>query len=59
VQITDVHIGSRSKSFLESVIYKINQLEPDFVCITGDFIDASGIAEVWDRKKAVYAGRGP
>ncbi len=43
VQITDVHIGSRSKSFLESVIYKINQLEPDFVCITGDFIDASGI----------------
>lgn len=43
VQITDVHIGSRSQSFLESVIYKINQLEPDFVCITGDFIDASGI----------------
>jgi len=43
VQITDMHIGSRSKSFLESVIYKINQLEPDFVCITGDLIDASGI----------------
>ena len=43
VQITDMHIGSRSRSFLESVVYKINQLEPDFVCITGDFIDASGI----------------
>jgi uncharacterized protein len=45
VQITDVHIGSRSKSFLENVIYKINQLQPDFVCITGDFIDASDIHE--------------
>ena len=43
VQITDMHIGSRSRSFLENVVYKINQLEPDFVCITGDFIDASGI----------------
>jgi predicted MPP superfamily phosphohydrolase len=45
VQITDVHIGSRSQSFLEKVVRKINQLEPDFVCITGDFIDAAGVAE--------------
>jgi hypothetical protein len=40
-----VHIGSRSQSFLEKVVRKINQLEPDFVCITGDFIDATGVAE--------------
>lgn len=43
VQITDVHIGSRSKSFLETVVRKINKLSPDFVCITGDFIDAAGV----------------
>lgn len=45
VQITDVHIGSRSQSFLEKVVRKINQLEPDFVCITGDFVDATGVSE--------------
>lgn len=45
VQITDVHIGSRSQSFLEAVVHKINKLEPDFVCITGDFIDATGVLE--------------
>ncbi len=45
VQISDVHIGSRSGSFLERVVEKINHLEPDFVCITGDFIDASGVQE--------------
>ena len=43
VQITDVHIGSRSKSFLEGVVHKINKVSPDFVCITGDFIDATGV----------------
>jgi len=45
VQITDVHIGSRSRTFLEKIIFRINRLNPDFVCITGDFIDASGIQE--------------
>ena len=45
VQITDVHIGSRNKGFLDRVIHKINQLEPDFLCITGDFIDALGVTE--------------
>lgn len=45
VQITDVHIGSRNKGFLDRVIHKINQLEPDFLCITGDFIDAPGVTE--------------
>jgi len=40
-----VHIGSRSQRFLERVIAKVNALEPDFLCITGDFIDAPGITE--------------
>lgn len=45
VQITDVHIGSRSRSFLERLMFRINRLNPDFLCITGDFIDAPGILE--------------
>ncbi|HKI73109.1 MAG TPA: metallophosphoesterase [Pseudomonadales bacterium] len=45
VQITDVHIGSRSQRFLEEVIGRVNRLEPDLLCITGDFIDAPGIPE--------------
>ena len=45
VQITDVHIGSRSKAFLDQVIRKVRALQPEFLCITGDFIDASGVLE--------------
>jgi predicted MPP superfamily phosphohydrolase len=45
VQITDVHIGSRSAAFLERVMYKVNSVDAQFLCITGDFIDAPGIGE--------------
>lgn len=45
VQITDVHIGSRSTAFLSRVIDQVNRLEPDLLCITGDFVDATGISE--------------
>jgi predicted MPP superfamily phosphohydrolase len=45
VQITDVHIGSRSPAFLNKVIADVNRQDPDFLCITGDFIDASGVPE--------------
>jgi predicted MPP superfamily phosphohydrolase len=45
VQITDVHIGSRSAAFLERVMKKVNRLDADFLCITGDFIDAPGIGD--------------
>ena len=45
VQITDVHIGSRSPRFLEKVITKVNSIDPDLLCITGDFIDDSGVPE--------------
>ena len=44
-QITDVHIGSRSSEFLTRVMDRVNSLNPDFLCITGDFIDARGISE--------------
>ena len=45
VQISDVHIGSRSRQFLENVMARVNSLSPDFLCITGDLIDAPGIGE--------------
>ena len=40
VQISDVHIGSRSKHFLESVMDKVNQLDPTWLVVTGDLIDS-------------------
>ena len=45
VQITDVHIGSRSAAFLARVIQQVNSANAQFLCITGDFIDAPGIKE--------------
>jgi hypothetical protein len=44
-QITDVHIGSRSAAFLERVMLQVNRLDIEFLCITGDFIDAPNISE--------------
>jgi len=43
--ITDVHIGSRSSAFLARVIRQVNSVDAQFLCITGDFIDAPGITE--------------
>jgi predicted MPP superfamily phosphohydrolase len=43
VQISDVHIGSRSAGFLERVVKTINDKNPDFVLITGDFLDAKRV----------------
>ncbi len=40
VQLTDIHIGPIFKSaWLEDVAEKVNELEPDIIVITGDFID--------------------
>lgn len=44
VQLSDVHIGSRSDRFLRSVVRQVKALAPDFVCITGDFVDQKGLA---------------
>jgi len=43
VQITDVHIGSRSPRFLTRLVKKINKIDPEALMITGDFIDQTGI----------------
>jgi len=43
VQLSDLHIGTvRNSKFLQSVVFKVNQLEPDIVVITGDLVDGSG-----------------
>ena len=43
VQISDVHIGSRSAAFLQLVVEKINALRADVVVITGDLVDSSNV----------------
>lgn len=43
VQISDVHIGSRSSAFLDKTVRKVNQHDADLVCITGDLLDASSV----------------
>lgn len=37
--LSDIHLGSRSSNFVNKVIKKTNNLEPDLVFITGDLID--------------------
>ena len=43
VQISDVHVGSRSGRFLSRVVRRVNEQNPDYVLITGDLIDFSDI----------------
>lgn len=57
VQISDVHIGSRTIRFLEKTMQRIEALQPDFLCITGDFIDQPGITE--DKLKSLKLFTGP
>lgn len=45
VQISDVHLGSRSPKFLPRILSKVKPLSPDLLLITGDFIDMNGITE--------------
>ena len=45
VQISDVHVGSRSSRFLARVVKRINKLSADYVFITGDLIDGRNISE--------------
>ena len=40
VQLTDLHVGPILKGdFIEDVVAKVNELDPDLVLITGDFVD--------------------
>ena len=43
VQWTDVHIGSRDPVFLDHLVQQVNEISPDLLMITGDFIDQTGV----------------
>lgn len=57
VQISDVHIGSRTSRFLEQLMDTVNGLQPEFLCITGDFIDQPGVSE--EKLKSLRSFNGP
>lgn len=56
-QISDVHIGSRTARFLAHIIDLVNEQNPDFLCITGDFIDQPGIS--LDKLQPLTLFKGP
>ncbi len=42
VQLSDIHIGSiRNSSYLERIVQRTNELDPEIVFITGDMVDGS------------------
>jgi predicted MPP superfamily phosphohydrolase len=42
VQISDVHVGPTiGRAFVEDIVRRVNELEPDVVAITGDLIDGT------------------
>lgn len=43
VQISDVHIGSRGRGFMNRVIEKVVEAEPEFVLVTGDLVDMDNV----------------
>ena len=45
VQLSDVHIGSRSGRYLTRVVDRVNALGPDAVVITGDLVDTQTVGE--------------
>ncbi|MEM7404550.1 MAG: metallophosphoesterase [Pseudomonadota bacterium] len=44
VQLSDVHVGSRSPAFLQRVVTRTAALDPDVVFITGDLVDGHGVS---------------
>jgi len=43
VQLSDIHVGTvRKTKFLERIVFRTNELNPDVVFITGDLVDGSG-----------------
>ncbi|MBT06356.1 MAG: hypothetical protein CMM32_05495 [Rhodospirillaceae bacterium] len=43
IQLSDVHIGSRSARYLARVVDRVNALTPDAVVITGDLVDTESV----------------
>jgi uncharacterized protein len=41
-QISDVHVGATIKrEFVEGIVRRVNQLEPDMIAVTGDLVDGT------------------
>ncbi|HEY8428834.1 MAG TPA: metallophosphoesterase [Sandaracinaceae bacterium] len=48
VQLTDIHVGPTiGRAFVEELVRRTNELEPDLVAITGDLVDGT-VAELGD-----------
>jgi predicted MPP superfamily phosphohydrolase len=45
IQLSDVHIGSRSSFFIKNLVRQVNKLNADRVFITGDLVDLSSVNE--------------
>jgi hypothetical protein len=46
VQLTDVHVGPTiGRSFVEQIVARANELQPDLIAITGDLVDG-GVPEL-------------
>ncbi len=43
MHLSDLHAGSRSSSFINSIVRQTIEQEPDIVLITGDLIDSSAV----------------
>lgn len=46
IHLTDLHSGRVSPDFLVEVINQVNELQPDFLAITGDLVDVSNCESV-------------
>lgn len=56
VQISDIHAGRRIGFREESLVRKVNRLEPDLILITGDFIsDLSGMQSAMETVRRMQA----
>lgn len=45
IQLSDVHIGSRSKVYIKKLVSRVNKINADKVFITGDLVDLSAVNE--------------
>lgn len=43
VQLSDVHIGSRKPNYLKKIVREVKTLNPDYLAITGDLVDARSV----------------
>ena len=54
VQLSDLHIGPQvSDSYLCQTFRLVDELQPDYIVITGDFMTLSGAQPPWDQLEAV------